>query len=62
VVAAAGGRHIEGVTNVLLDHARAAELALRHLHGLLHRRIAFMHGYPFRSDSDECRTSRRGRH
>ncbi|HEX4029097.1 MAG TPA: LacI family DNA-binding transcriptional regulator [Terracidiphilus sp.] len=53
VVAVAGHRHIEGVTNVLLDHARAAELALTHLHGLGHRNIAFMRGQPFSSDSDE---------
>lgn len=53
VVAVAGHRHIEGVTNVLLDHARAAELALGHLHGLGHRNIAFMRGQPFSSDSDD---------
>jgi DNA-binding LacI/PurR family transcriptional regulator len=53
VVAVAGHRHIEGVTNVLLDHARAAELALGHLYGLGHRKIAFMRGQPFSSDSDE---------
>jgi DNA-binding LacI/PurR family transcriptional regulator len=53
VVAVAGHRHIEGVTNVLLDHAHAAELALNHLYGLGHRKIAFMRGQPFSSDSDE---------
>jgi LacI family transcriptional regulator len=53
VVAVAGHRHIEGVTNVMLDHARAAELALGHLHALGHRKIAFMRGQPFSSDSDE---------
>lgn len=53
VVAVAGHKHIEGVTNVLLDHARAAELALTHLHSLGHRKIAFMRGQPFSSDSDE---------
>lgn len=52
VVAVAGHRHIEGVTNVLLDHRRAAELVLTHLHSLGHREIAFMHGQPFSSDSD----------
>ena len=52
VVAVAGHRHIEGVTNVLLDHRRAAELTLTHLHSLGHREIAFMHGQPFSSDSD----------
>ena len=53
VVAVAGHRHIEGVTNVRLDHARAAELALGHLYALGHRKIAFMRGQPFSSDSDE---------
>ncbi|HVU47606.1 MAG TPA: LacI family DNA-binding transcriptional regulator [Terracidiphilus sp.] len=53
VVAVAGHKHIEGVTNVLLDHRRAAELALSHLYSLGHRKIAFMRGQPFSSDSDE---------
>ncbi len=53
VVAVAGHRHIEGVTNVLLDHVRAAELALGYLHSLGHRKIAFMRGQPFSSDSDD---------
>jgi LacI family transcriptional regulator len=52
VVAVAGHRHIEGVTNVTLDHARAAELALNHLYSLGHRDIAFMRGQTFSSDSD----------
>jgi len=52
VVAVAGHRHIDGVTNVVLDHARAAELALTHLYSLGHRQIAFMHGQRFSSDSD----------
>jgi len=52
VVAVAGHRHIEGVTNVVLDHYRAAELALNHLYALGHRKIAFMRGQPFSSDSD----------
>jgi LacI family transcriptional regulator len=53
VVAVAGHRPIDGVTNVVLDHRFAAELALTHLHSLGHRRIAFMRGQPFSSDSDE---------
>ncbi len=53
VVAVPGHQHIEGVTNVVLDHARAAELALGHLYNLGHRKIAFMHGQPFSSDSEE---------
>jgi LacI family transcriptional regulator len=46
-------RRIAGVTNVVLDHQRAAELSLRHLHQLGHRQIAFMRGQPFSADSDD---------
>jgi DNA-binding LacI/PurR family transcriptional regulator len=53
VVAVAGHRRIEGVTNIALDHRRAAELALRHLYQLGHRQIAFMRGQTFSSDSDD---------
>ena len=53
VVAVAGHRKITGVTNVLLDHRRAAELTLGHLHQLGHRQIAFMRGQSFSSDSDD---------
>ncbi|MGC2547550.1 MAG: LacI family DNA-binding transcriptional regulator [Silvibacterium sp.] len=53
VVAVAGHRKIEGVTNILLDHRRAAELALRHLYRLGHRQIAFMRGQTCSSDSDD---------
>jgi DNA-binding LacI/PurR family transcriptional regulator len=52
LVAVAGHRRIKGITNVALDHHRAAELTLTHLHSLGHRKIAFMHGQPFSSDSD----------
>jgi DNA-binding LacI/PurR family transcriptional regulator len=51
VVSVAGHRRIAGITNVVLDHNRAAELTLRHLAGLGHRDIAFMHGQSFSSDS-----------
>jgi LacI family transcriptional regulator len=53
VVAVAGHRPIPGVTNVVVDHARAAELTLTYLYSLGHRKIAFMRGQPFSSDSDE---------
>jgi LacI family transcriptional regulator len=53
VVAVAGHRKLEGVTNVVLDQRRAAELALRHLHQLGHRKIAFMRGGSHSSDADE---------
>lgn len=52
-VVVAGHRHLEGTTNIVLDHARAAELILTHLYSLGHRKIAFMRGQPFSSDSDE---------
>jgi LacI family transcriptional regulator len=53
VVVVAGHRKIEGVTNVVLDQRRAAELALRHLYQLGHRKIAFMRGGGHSSDADE---------
>jgi DNA-binding LacI/PurR family transcriptional regulator len=52
-VVVAGHRKIEGVTNVVLDQRRAAELALRHLYQLGHRKIAFMRGGSHSSDADE---------
>ena len=52
-VAVAGHRTLEGVTNVVLDQRRAGELALRHLHQLGHRKIAFMRGGSHSSDADE---------
>lgn len=60
VVAVAGHRAIEGVTNVVLDQRRAAELSLRHLYQLGHRKIAFMRGGSHSSDADdrwECLTA-----
>jgi DNA-binding LacI/PurR family transcriptional regulator len=53
VVSVAGHRKIEGVTNVVLDQKRAAELALRHLYQLGHRKIAFMRGGSHSSDADD---------
>jgi len=52
-IAVAGHRKLEGVTNVVLDQRRAAELSLRHLYQLGHRRIAFMRGGSHSSDADE---------
>jgi DNA-binding LacI/PurR family transcriptional regulator len=52
-VVVAGHRKIEGVTNVVLDQKRAAELALRHLYQLGHRKIAFMRGGSHSSDADD---------
>jgi LacI family transcriptional regulator len=53
VVVVAGHRNIEGVTNVVLDQKRAAELTLRHLYQLGHRNIAFMRGGSHSSDADD---------
>ena len=53
MAAVAGHRQIPNVTNVVLDHRFAAELALTHLHSLGHRQIAFMKGQSFSSDSEE---------
>ncbi len=52
-VAVAGHRKLPGVTNIVLDHHRAAVLALSHLKSLNHERIAFMKGSPLSSDSEE---------
>lgn len=52
VVGISSHSKIPGVTNVVLDHNRAARIALRHLYELGHRRIAFMRGTHFVSDSE----------
>jgi LacI family transcriptional regulator len=51
-IAVAGHHQIKGVTNVVLDHRRAAWLALNHLQELGHKEIAFMKGSPLSSDSE----------
>jgi DNA-binding LacI/PurR family transcriptional regulator len=50
-VAVAGHLKVENVTNIVLDHHRAAQLALRHLQELGHTRIAFLRGQEKSSDS-----------
>ena len=40
-----------GITNIVLNHERAAELALTHLFELGHRDIAFIRGQSFTSDA-----------
>ena len=52
-VAVAGHQRVEGVTNIVLDHKRAARLALEHLKGLGHENIAFIKGQTFSSDSSD---------
>jgi DNA-binding LacI/PurR family transcriptional regulator len=51
-VLVAGHTTLPDITNVVLDHQKAADLALTHLHQLGHRKIAFIQGQPFSSDSD----------
>ena len=50
-VAVAGHQRVEGVTNIVLDHKRAAHLALEHLKEFGHENIAFLKGQTFSSDS-----------
>lgn len=50
-VAVAGHRKVRGVTNIILDHRRAAHLALKHLRELGHEKIAFLKGHPSSSDA-----------
>jgi DNA-binding LacI/PurR family transcriptional regulator len=50
-VAVAGHQRLAGVTNIVLDHKRAARMALQHLQNLGHEEIAFLKGQPFSSDS-----------
>jgi DNA-binding LacI/PurR family transcriptional regulator len=50
-VAVAGHQRVDNVTNIILDHRRAAELGLHHLKQLGHTRIAFLKGQEKSSDS-----------
>ena len=50
-VTVSGHHEPPGVTNILLNHKRAAVLAIEHLAGLRHRRIAFIQGQVFSSDT-----------
>ncbi len=50
-VAVSGHRDVPGVTNIVLNHARAASLALQHLADLGHRNVAFIKGQAFSSDT-----------
>jgi LacI family transcriptional regulator len=51
VVAVSGHDVLAGVTNIVLDHARAASDALAHLRELGHRRIAYIKGQRVSSDT-----------
>jgi len=52
VVAISAHSPAENVTNIVLDHHAAVELALKHLYDLGHRRIAFMRGPKAIPDSE----------
>jgi LacI family transcriptional regulator len=52
-VAVAGHKKLKGVTNITLDHERAAVLALNHLKSLSHERVAFMRGNPLSADAKD---------
>jgi LacI family transcriptional regulator len=51
VVSVSGHDQMPGVCNIILNHESAAEIGLRHLIGLGHRRIAVIKGQEFSSDS-----------
>jgi LacI family transcriptional regulator len=52
VVSVSGHRKVPGVTNIVLNHDSAAQLGLEHLAKLGHRRIAFIKGQSFSSDTE----------
>jgi DNA-binding LacI/PurR family transcriptional regulator len=52
IVSISGHEHIRGVTNIVLNHERAAHLAVEHLYDLGHRKIAVVKGQDFSSDTE----------
>ena len=52
VVAVSGHGRTPGVTNIEVNHSRAARLGIEHLVSLGHRRIAIIKGQAFSSDTD----------
>jgi DNA-binding LacI/PurR family transcriptional regulator len=52
-VVISGHRRVEGLSNVVIDHDRAARLALAHLKELGHKRIALFRGQPGSSDTED---------
>jgi DNA-binding LacI/PurR family transcriptional regulator len=52
IVAVSGHRRTPSILNIELDHNLAARLALEHLQQLGHRRIAFIKGQSFSSDTE----------
>jgi LacI family transcriptional regulator len=57
VVTVSGHNRVSGVSNIILDHSRAAEVALNHLWQLGHRNVAFIKGQEFSSDTEVRWTS-----
>ncbi len=51
-VSVSGHDEIKGVTNIVLDHQKAAELGIGHLYELGHRKIAVLKGQDFSSDTE----------
>ena len=51
LVSVSGHDHVSGFTNIILNHDKAAELALKHLAELGHRHIAFFRGQTSIEDS-----------
>ena len=52
IVSISGHDHVKGVTNIVLNHERAAFLAIEHLYKLGHRKIAVIKGQDFSSDTE----------
>jgi len=52
VVSISGHKKMKGVSNIVLDHDRAATLALKHLRDQGHKRIVFMKGQKHIPDSE----------
>lgn len=52
IVSVSGHDDTPGVTNIVLNHERAAQVALEHLINLGHRRIAVIKGQDFSSDTE----------
>src|SRR5260370_23271918 len=50
-IVVAGHERVEGLTNIVVDHRRAARLALEQLRDLGHKEIAFIKGQTMSSDS-----------
>ena len=53
LVSVSGHKRRAGSINIELDHQQAARLALEHLRDLGHRRIAFIKGQAFSSDTEQ---------